>query len=448
MSVITLVLRGNVRSVPFWIAPLYAAIISSSGFTQTNTDTFAQLEFNFNNPGARSAGIGGAFISIADDATAAVSNPAGLTSLLQPEISFEFKGIQYTRRIHFFSHVGSATHFFLQSKDFKNSVVSPSFASAVLPIKFMTLSGFRHELVNYESSYFTRGVFVANSPPALQNVIVNPTESDLDLKVVNWGAAIGFRLDERLSVGVSAGLSRMTVQSSLERYDLEIFEERFLTNRRTIDDADKDVFVNVGFLYRPFSRLSIGGVYKKRPEFAFRQDFVDPSGVFPPRTDEIGFNIPESYGFGVSFRPLDVLTLSFDVVRINYADLSKDLAITSFFDTTVLAAEDYTTKDGTEWHFGAEYVTFLGPLGVVVRGGAFFDPEHNIRWVGETPADTHNFEELRARTFQRLIFTPGREDWHGTFGLGLLLQQNFQVDLAGNVSEDSDEFVASFVYRF
>lgn len=323
----TLVLKGNVRAL---VLPVCLAIFSSTGLAQTNTDTFAQLEFNFNNPGARSTGIGGAFISIADDATAAVSNPAGLTSLIQPEISFELKGIRYSRRIHFFSHVGSFTHFFLQSKDFKNSLISPSFASAVLPLKMMTLSAFRHELVNYESRYFTRGVALSGSNPALRFNVANPTKSQLELKVVNWGGAIGFRLDERLSVGVSAGFSRMNVQSLLERYDLEIFEEQFLTNRRTIDDSDTDMFVNVGFLYRPFSRLSIGGVYKKRPEFAFQQDFVNPSGEFAPRTDEIGFNIPESYGFGVSFRPLDVLTLSFDLVRINYSDLSKDLVITSF----------------------------------------------------------------------------------------------------------------------
>lgn len=91
---------------------------------------------------------------------------------------------------------------------------------------------------------------------------------------------------------------------------------------------------------------------------------------------------------------------------------------------------------------------FVGTIGVVVRCGTFFDPEHNIRWVGETPVDTHNIDELRARTFQQLLFRPGRDDWHGTFGLGLLLRQNVQVDFAGNVSKDTDEFVASFVYRF
>jgi hypothetical protein len=41
------------------------------------------------NPGARSLGLGGAFVATADDATAAWVNPSGLMQLVRPEISFE-----------------------------------------------------------------------------------------------------------------------------------------------------------------------------------------------------------------------------------------------------------------------------------------------------------------------------------------------------------------------
>ena len=43
------------------------------------------LNFRFNSPGARANGMGGAFIGVADDATAAYTNPAGLTILTEPE---------------------------------------------------------------------------------------------------------------------------------------------------------------------------------------------------------------------------------------------------------------------------------------------------------------------------------------------------------------------------
>ena len=40
-------------------------------------------------PGARSLGLGGAFVAVADDATAAWANPSGLMQLARPEISVE-----------------------------------------------------------------------------------------------------------------------------------------------------------------------------------------------------------------------------------------------------------------------------------------------------------------------------------------------------------------------
>ena len=46
----------------------------------------------FTNPGARSIALGGAFAAIADDATAAFANPAGLVQILRPEISAEIRG--------------------------------------------------------------------------------------------------------------------------------------------------------------------------------------------------------------------------------------------------------------------------------------------------------------------------------------------------------------------
>ena len=45
------------------------------------------VNFNLTGAGARAAGMGGAFIGVADDATAIVWNPAGLTQLHHPEAS-------------------------------------------------------------------------------------------------------------------------------------------------------------------------------------------------------------------------------------------------------------------------------------------------------------------------------------------------------------------------
>ena len=51
--------------------------------------------------GARAVGMGGAFIAVADDATAASWNPAGLTQLKKPEFSFALS--YFSRRDDFSS---------------------------------------------------------------------------------------------------------------------------------------------------------------------------------------------------------------------------------------------------------------------------------------------------------------------------------------------------------
>src|SRR5262249_58274528 len=55
----------------------------------TDIESLAGLQFNFGNPGARSLGMGGAFLGLADDASAAEANPAGVTILRKPEVSIE-----------------------------------------------------------------------------------------------------------------------------------------------------------------------------------------------------------------------------------------------------------------------------------------------------------------------------------------------------------------------
>jgi long-subunit fatty acid transport protein len=78
------------RSVAFlvaWLAGVGAAHSQSAP---------PALEFSFSNPGARAMGLGGAFLALADDATAAFANPAGLVQLVRPEVSLELRTRRYS----------------------------------------------------------------------------------------------------------------------------------------------------------------------------------------------------------------------------------------------------------------------------------------------------------------------------------------------------------------
>lgn len=110
-------------------------VASESALAITDLETNSAIPFSFSNPGARSLGMGGAFVGLADDATAAYTNPAGLTQLVQTEVSLEGRRVETNSP---FTSGGSATYnpFALSGVAFGNTTntnSSPSFISLVLP---------------------------------------------------------------------------------------------------------------------------------------------------------------------------------------------------------------------------------------------------------------------------------------------------------------------------
>src|SRR5688572_23177021 len=81
----------RIRDVVVSACTLFAVLAWPAGeaWAQSNAEVNAGIQFDFSLPGARSLGMGGAFVGLADDATAAWANPAGLKILSKPEVSFE-----------------------------------------------------------------------------------------------------------------------------------------------------------------------------------------------------------------------------------------------------------------------------------------------------------------------------------------------------------------------
>src|SRR5436190_17051535 len=83
------------RSFPAMIALIGAALMSPATLA-AQTSLQIPLQFDFINPGAKSLALGGAFAGLADDATAAFANPAGLTQLGSAELSVELRNTRVT----------------------------------------------------------------------------------------------------------------------------------------------------------------------------------------------------------------------------------------------------------------------------------------------------------------------------------------------------------------
>jgi len=434
-----------IRFATTGVAVLAALLVSvaSTSFAQTNTEDFAQFEFNFSSPGARATGIGGAFISIADDATAAETNPAGLTALISPELSFEIKGINYNREV-IFETQGTIGNFTTTSREFQNSVVFPSFMSVSYPFEGKNLTGslFRYELMKFESTFYNKERVVDNTTGPL--LIVAPVTSQIEMNVVNWGAAGGYKFNENFSAGLSAGISTIDTQSELDRFSVSVFDNAALSNTATIDDSAVNFFFNLGLLYKPNEKLSVGATFKRRPKFELDHEFRILGFVQDSvSVKKINVNVPSAIGAGLSYRFTDVFTMSFDANWIMYSQLTDDFTIT--ISEGAVFPSDYEAKDGIELRLGAEYVTFVKSSALVLRAGGYLEPTSAIQFVGAAVPDTD--PAFADREIDRFLFVEGDNEFHFTFGLGLVLNNHIQIDGAGDLSPGSNQIVGSVVLR-
>src|SRR5215813_6736770 len=106
----------------------------STALALTDEENFRDFRFNLINPGARSLALGGAFISLADDATAAQANPAGLSYLLQQEYFVELRGVDNGNRVaNLRDSLPAGAQISVVTGSNLNDVQNVTFASASFP---------------------------------------------------------------------------------------------------------------------------------------------------------------------------------------------------------------------------------------------------------------------------------------------------------------------------
>jgi long-subunit fatty acid transport protein len=407
----------------------------------TNSETFSGFQFNFNNPGARSLGMGGAFVAVADDATAVIANPAGLVILQRPELSAEVKFTRFNNTINAFTNTpAEGASNTLHSRDFDDSVVTPSFFSFVYPTERLVVAAFVRELINYESTFDTEGIFL--SDPAGGIVRLLPVRSQLEIRALNFGlgAAVNLEKEHPLlpSIGASLEFSIGRIRSRLERFDTQGFsgppDFSNPLSTETVDGTDLGIGFNVGALWHPIKDLGVGIVYRRGPRYDTQQTINVIGGS--STVLDFGFKVPDVSAAGVSYRFFERLTVAFEASYIQYSQLVKNFQV-PLADSV---ATKYKVDDAIELHLGAEYIFFVKDMPLAARAGFYTNPDHKIRYTG----GQHDASEAA----ERLLYVGGKDRYHGTAGLGIVPFAGFQIDFAANYSKDIREFSVSTVFRF
>ncbi len=400
-------------------AAMAAALLAPAGPALALVeDTDVQtMDFRFNNPGARANAMGGAFIGVADDATAAYTNPAGLTILTRPEMSAEFKYANNTNRVY-----DTATDY----TDYNDETTGASFLSAVFPRENATVAIYRQQFISTDLSFRFGGA-----------------SNKVDLNGSIYGIGMGIKASDMASLGFSVGFATLDYFFEARKGDinapLSTGGQGFI---HQVNGEDSSEYYSASLLLSPVESFSLGMVFRYGPEFDTRMNLTEASNINIATTDITTYQlynldnrmkVPDVYGVGISWRPLSSLTIAADYNKIKYSQLSRDLVVLPAHASA--SPDQFRIDDADEYHAGLEYVLDLGGFPLALRAGYYFRPDHRFYYTGNDPAI-------------RNMYHPGEDEDIYSGGFGMVLGEKVQLDAAAMTGDFTEEYTVSMVYRY
>lgn len=417
-------------------------------FGQASQDiAFADFQFNRSLPGARSLAMAGAFAAVADDATAAYSNPSGLTLLTRPEASAEFRSWTYDVVVPDRGRIsGSPTGVGideiagLDRRTFASSEKRLAFASGI----YVDDDGrwaagtFHHILASYDASVRSQGVFSDGVVPRF-----GPYRARTALQVSGIGASLAGAFG-----ACEAYRSCLRLGVSLIEYSLDLdsrtevlrdpppegkgaasFDDPPIAIATTRGTGDSLV-ANIGLLWEVGPHWRLAAVYRQAPDYEVTER------IFSPSTRVGHFRLPDQIVVGVALQPSARSTISLEYEWVEYSNIAQKSGLST-----------YRVDDAHELRLGGEWVHFWGsdlaPRTIALMAGAWLDPDHRVRFDSNSADPATHLSE-----FRRAYFAKGEGDeLHATAGLGANFGP-FQLDFGADVSHRTRTLSISTVVRF
>ena len=351
--------------------------------------------------GARAFGMGGAFLAQADDATAASWNPAGLSYLRRTEFSLVGVHNDFSQRIPRINTRVTPTRFVTTRDQLQGSVAD--FAAFVYPVRIKGRTGALQ--VSYQRSFSFAGKRTSEATVGKSGFLPNgglllDTEFTVDgqggFDTISFSS--GFEIRPNLRAGVTINRWVNGFSQTVTRPDRKI--------ESTWDIAGTNF--NFGLLFAPVPKLNLGAVLKTqftadiglsknrtdiltRPADPNTGIVPDPVLVSTEARAKARIRFPGVYGFGLSYRATNTITLSADFTRTEWSKAT----ITNFFSLVAAGVQQYGTlpfpavEEGArgqantnQVRAGAEWVLRLGEAGNVflpLRAGIFRDGQPVVK---------------------------------------------------------------------
>lgn len=467
----------RILRAPALVLTLVALLAPTPVTAQTTED---QNHFDLSRPGARSRALGGAFVAIADDATAVYSNPAGLTLLFRPEISLEGRRLNFTSqafdRGHAFgaaSGKGVDTIDGLVERTFNGASTGISFASFVVPGDGWAVGVFHHELARYRMDRQIEGPFFQCSggfrgtPPSAPFCEPHASVDGVDrefpkrqmfkLDIASTGVAFAYDLPSDISVGVAVQYFRFHIDSE-NRVFRARGAQKFLPANfadpgnleliATQQGTDHAVAINAGLLWNATPKVTVGGSFRQGPKFKFNTstDGFDEAGQFPiNRQLNVPYRVPDTWSMGLLYRLTSYWRVSVEYDLVRFGQVVKDLKQTSFNENDAEGAAVVAGIRLTDVHqlrLGGEHLRLLsGGRVLAFRSGLWYEPNHQPYFEAD---------KTSGLPLPRWALLLPKQDgmMHASAGLGLTTSRHFQVDAAADFSAMDKTFSLSGVWRF
>ncbi|HVT03393.1 MAG TPA: UPF0164 family protein [Thermoanaerobaculia bacterium] len=402
------------------------------------TRSLPSIQFGFGNPGARSLGMGGAFLALADDASAAEANPAGLTILRKTELSLEFRDATQDRSIPL-----RGTYPGIESGSLTTStrLSQVSFASIVYPLEKYSIAGYYHRVVGFRIAPVLREPVFYNVDTAggglvssevcarlgslCKSAYLQPEEASLHGDLETFGVAAA-RAFGPFSLGAAMRYERYSQGGFIVPFNLA----GVAFGRFSQTASGGDFTFSAGAKWTPISGVSLGAVYKQGSNFHAPLTYEPIGGGARFLIADLTRHFPSIAGVGISVRPAPSLTFNADAIRIGYRKFGKSSIVN---DQTL-----YRLRDGTELRFGAEYF-IITRVPIALRAGWWRDPAHTLEYVG--PVNT-----LQGGAAS-LIYPRASQEDHYSLGAGFSWER-FQVDAAYDTARDAHTASVSVLARF
>ncbi len=347
--------------------------------------------------GARAQGMGGAFIAVADDATAASWNPGGLMQLERPEFSYVLSFAHRRKDFDSRTHPEASG----MNEIYRDDLNYASFAypfrafnkNMIISLNYQRLYDFYDELdfdfnykgfmtdgsffnVNTHTHFRQTGAIKAFAPAfAIQ---ITPRFS-FGITFNFWTDNLGYDNEWDINRSTTGTAKLHTITNNLITFKLN-------SEYREKNENFEGFNMNIGFLWHINRIVTLGAVFKTpftadvdRKTYTVSSSYAVGSPALRPTPyrsrESIEIKFPMSYGLGLAFRLSDSFTVACDVYRTHWSDFWMKDRSGSSSPITGKARRESHVKNTTQLRLGCEYLFILEKTIVPLRFGVFYDPE-------------------------------------------------------------------------